>query len=177
MSTDAQSFDFRPSPHRLFRPLDWRWQAAREVVPERREAGTNDASLETLALFQRALNRAHSAAARRRVARDWPELSAAHRLRSADAPRWEVEARILAGQDDATIAARCGLTSGAVRLYHDAFFDVRPKLRARDWITFRAIDPEGQGGLPAVVRKLAYHGGPFVMDVVLAVTRDEPLPD
>jgi hypothetical protein len=177
MSTEAHDCDFQLPPLYPFRPPDWRWQAARGDVEEGRDFGAEDPTLNTLIEFQHELKRARTATAKRRVAHDWPDLSAAHRLRSADAPRWEVEARILAGQDDATIAARCCLSPEAVRFYHDAFYDVRPKLRARDWITIRAIDPEGQGGLPAVLRKLAYHGGPFVVEVVLAVTRGEPLPD
>src|SRR5205823_11719364 len=60
--------------------------------------------------------------------------------------------------------------------YHDYFFEVRPRLRARDWIVARVI---GAGlwlgferdDLGGVWKAFGYFGGPTILDAVLAVSR------
>jgi hypothetical protein len=133
--------------------------------------------------YLRACRRHGGEAGRVRVRERWPELAAAHDLQEAGGPRlWEVQARLLAGQEDAAIADRCELPPGVVGRFERVFFNVRPRLQARDWIRLRAILPEARPpGRPrpdpgAAWRSLGYHGGPRVLDLALAVTRDEPLP-
>src|SRR5262249_51732757 len=69
-----------------------------------------------------------------------------------------------------------------VEAYHALLFDVRPRLTARDWIAARALRPgpgNGFGGdQPGGVWKVcAYAAGPRVLEVVMAVTLNRPLPD
>ena len=100
-------------------------------------------------------------------------IEAALTLRSPEAfdIREVLEARLLAGQDDATITARCALELGVVAAYSALFYDVRPLLPHSDALLFRAIgeriyDPDG-GGAPALLRLSAYQGGPVVVDALL----------
>jgi hypothetical protein len=94
---------------------------------------------------------------------------------------WEVQARVLAGQTDAEVAMACGLTPGAVGRFEVLFFAVREKLRAADYIGRMAVRPGSRswavcGDLGEVWRSLGYHGGPLVLDVIVAATTGRPLP-
>jgi hypothetical protein len=81
--------------------------------------------------------------------------------------RAELEVRLLAGQGDATIAARTGLSPAAVAAFHDVFFAVRPRLGAGVYVlsmvlgggrVFYAPDPDDHGLL---LKLFGYHmGGP-----------------
>ena len=92
--------------------------------------------------------------------------------------RLELQARLLAGQSPHEIAPRFQATPEAVAAYEALFFAVGDRLGARDYITFAAIDPGGLlvTGTPTtevLIKLLAYHGGPLVAELVLAVLRDE----
>ena len=103
-------------------------------------------------------------------------------VREHDGPtKWELEARLLTDQPLDAVAARTGLTAAAVDAYARVFFDVRPHLAASDWVTARAIGYRPGGGfagrpLAGAWKLVAYHGGPHVLDVVIAATTGGPLP-
>lgn len=86
--------------------------------------------------------------------------------------RMVIEARILARQTDEQIAKLTSLPAEAVQVYHDAFFDVRDKLDAMDWITTQVIGQVFQIGdqrsNPELLSKyFGYFGGPMILEAVL----------
>jgi hypothetical protein len=89
--------------------------------------------------------------------------------------RWEIEARLLAGQSDDEIAGRLGVEAEVVLAYEKIYFDVRDKLESTDWIRFNAIGPglyQGfdPGDLELVWKVYAFHLGPLVLDDLIAAT-------
>ena len=132
--------------------------------------------------FRRGLRRCHCAAGRRRLARRYPALAEAHCLYRSAEPlrRAELEARLLAGEDDATVAAKVGLSAPGVAMYHDVFFDIRPRLGADFYIldvvlrgqAWYVPDPDDHGLL---LKLFAYQlGAPFI-DKLLDVFNDPPV--
>lgn len=84
----------------------------------------------------------------------------------------ELEARLLAGQDDATIAARIGVTPAVIGWYERLFFNVRPMLHLQAYIMYTVIGCRPDQALseqpPGVAWKLyAYTGGPDVLDLAI----------
>ena len=179
MATLFASYEFYVGNY--FRPLDWRLAAAERLAaarPRRRPALPIDPAVARLTTVLKA--EARPPGSRRAVEPDadrvaWREAVA---LRDAGGPaRAEVEARLLAGQTDAEIAARCGLSPGAVGWFEAAVFHVRDRLAARDWVVGRVIGTSFPPGDPGpVLRYFGYHGGPGLLDVALAVLSGRPLP-
>ena len=103
------------------------------------------------------------------------DLAAALRLHEEDGPRrWEVEARVVAGQSDQEIAHRCGLRSTVIAYYTQVFLDIRQCLEATDylmtkvvgrwtWDAFRNEDVGRFWAWAALAR------GPRVLDSLIAV--------
>lgn len=176
MGTDA----VRTSRHHydFSRPLDWRLQHARRLLENgcRSSSYRHDPDLIALVQFLRAEARCHSDRDRVRLEQRWLALHAAQHLHISDGPlRFEVQARILAGQTDDEIAARCRLTPSAVHWFEAVFFNVRDRLHARDWIVARVIGPGLHRGFTEaeignVWMTFGYYGGPVALDVVLAIT-------
>jgi hypothetical protein len=94
--------------------------------------------------------------------------------------RAEVQARILAGDEDTEIAARCGLSPGVVRMYHDLFFDVRKNLNCAAYIYGVVVGRKAHHGCTEDDREvlLMLHGyelgGPAV-DELLRYWRHPPV--
>lgn len=105
-----------------------------------------------------------------------PELYLAHDVAFAadgERLRYEVEARILAGQSDTDIAHEvCGL-AGMVDWYEKLFFNVRDRLRNRGYIVSRVIcpsitEPNWENlTLDLTGKFFGYFAGPTVLDVIL----------
>ncbi|OWK37438.1 hypothetical protein [Fimbriiglobus ruber] len=126
------------------------------------------------------------------AAAEYPECAAAERLQAADVPpllATVVEARILARQSFANIAARTGLDPVAVEWYEALFFHVTDRLDARDWVVTQILIPAlarpraaGPGGFdlgavaaPAAdgtLKLFAYFCGPLMVDVLTAGVTD-----
>ncbi len=171
-------------------PPDWRWQAARHVherflLSRRRTRKSDPGWLAPLVALTASLN--PCTRPRRRCS--WSRLSvtealvSAHQLYESDSPcRWEVEARILAGQSDAEIAVSTGLSPALVATYEQTFFRVRDRRAAGDYILFGVIgyDPFGgflEGDLRTLWAYFGYAAGPKVLELVMAVSRGRSLPD
>ena len=96
--------------------------------------------------------------------------------------RMELEALLLTTESLTEIAQRFQLPIQTLACFHDLFFDVRPYLHARDWIVLRAIGTgyaEGSVSMPreSIWKMAAYCGGPRALDIIVAVTMNEPLPE
>jgi hypothetical protein len=169
-----------------FRPPDWRWRAAchihERVRSRRRRIRRSDPQwLGPLVGLAEVLS--PSGGSRRRRARlVMPELIAAHRLYQADSPiRWELEARILAGQSDVEIAVSLAIPPAVVAVFEQSFFDVRDRLSAGDYILFRVVgyNPVAgfqEGDLRTLWAYFGYAAGPQFLELVMAVSQDRSLP-
>src|SRR5712692_7415760 len=126
--------------HNFHRPLDWRWQHAGRIAstPQVSAERSSDQSIADLVRFRCALEGTRSTNGIDRVNVSFPALATALRLRDDDG-RCEVEARILAGQTDDEIAQRCSLWPEVVCWYERAFFHIRDRLTAGDWIMTQVI--------------------------------------
>lgn len=166
--------------HSPLRPLEWRWRRATYLATlgRRLSRGDDDAPTISAARFLAALGNGREQAELERI---WPGMQQAETLANQCVPdprqRWEVEARLLAGEDDASIAARCTLTPASVGWFEALYFNVRDRLAARDWIAIRAIgrglwDGFTLSDLGGVWRALGYYGGPAALDVIIPLTRD-----
>jgi hypothetical protein len=171
------------SPNNPFRPPDWRWQRARQLLePRVRRRRLDEDWVVRARCFGRALARAGGDLSRPRLARAHPEVIAACRLWLGEPRRrWEVEARLLAGQDDATIADRLGINPGVIEAFEALFFDVRARLACSDWIAACVIGPRLYEALDVddietLWKTLAYHGGPLVLNALIDNVHTEGQP-
>jgi hypothetical protein len=96
--------------------------------------------------------------------------------------RWELEARLLAGQTDEDIAAATAVRAAVVAAYERHFFAVRQCLAARDYIlgcVVGAAPLRGfeEGDLRPLWAYFGYAAGPKMLELVMAVSLGRPLPD
>jgi hypothetical protein len=174
-----------PLPQDPFVRPDWRRLRATHLVAEGRPADhrrDDDRSREVWRLY-RDLQGAPEA--RRAALLEATPLGQAYAFyATADALRRdELEARLLARQSDAEIAARMGLPAAAVAAYHDVYYCVRPKLDAAFYILTVAMDEklhrnltEDDRGL--ILKLFAYQQGPVVLDCLLDYWANPPhMPD
>lgn len=164
-------------PQRLLydvsRPLDWRWQRASSLAQQQCPllAERDDEQTLTAAHY---LGRT-----KRRPGSEYYGLVQAIQLTEGGTSLiGEVQARILAGQDDHVIADRGSLAPEDVYWYEALFFNVRDRLKAHDWIALRAIRLNLLEAVPVetACKHFAYIGGPIVLEIVLAVTQNKPFP-
>ena len=107
-------------------------------------------------------------------------LHRAHRVPAENGEtRWELEARLLAGEPDRDIAGRVGLPPRLVALYHDVFCTCRDRLAASDWVmaTFVGAGPTvgfAAGDLGGVWRWVGFVRGSRSLDVLIAATSQQP---
>ena len=164
-------------PSSPYRPPDWRWQLAEYLIghprsPMRQLA--DDRTRQALD-YLRDLGRLRSERGRAKLQLRLPDVHAAWAI--AKAGPWgglsrEIEARLLAGQDDAATARRCGLDPGAVAAFADLHFDVRPRLQVTAYIVHSVIgvfhgDRRVELERERLLKLMAYRGGPLVLDVIL----------
>jgi hypothetical protein len=180
--------DHRPTtwlPDSPFRSPAWRWDRANWLYEHGgpTDKRFDDAWVARARDFLAARGRRAEAQPTRRHHRHDPHIQAALDLWQADppAPRWRLEARLLTGAPLDEVARLCDLSVEAIETFHQLFFDVRPRLRATDWIMFHAVGTyclKGFAGLPvgALWKWAAYTAGPRALDVVVALTTDAPLP-
>lgn len=158
----------------LLRP-NWRFLDARRLATgEEPVWSAGDPAIVDCAEYLRATGISEAAP---RAKKCWSAIRAAHALAQEDSPRrWEVEARLLAGQSAAEIRAKCGLPPAVVNWYERLFFNVRPRLGARMWITNIVIGPGIHRGFQdhevgRLWAAFGYHGGHIVLDAFVGAFR------
>jgi hypothetical protein len=143
---------FLPDAHDPFQDPAWRWRRYGHLLDHGRHPSPSlddDATREAW-LFRRAQARCRTEADCERLTADYPALAEAHALYTGEPlKRWELEARVLAGDSDEVIAARCGLSAAAVAAYHATFYEVRPHLHAATHVVNVLIGPKVHHGLTA----------------------------
>jgi hypothetical protein len=120
-----------------FRRPSWRWdlagRIARGEVPRRNDL---DAVAAAAVAFRQTCEppEAHPCARRHLGSLDH-DIASVVELHEAGGPlAWEIESRIVAGQDDITVATCCGLSPRVVGLYERLFFNVRECLDSRAYL-------------------------------------------
>lgn len=163
-----------------FLALDWRWRFAEQVITanRRRLPFRLDAATAEAVAYQRAWRRCRLEPSFVRLAKRWPALHGALALVERDDPlQWEVEARLLAQQDDAAIGQACRLAPATIGTFEALFFHVRDRFQACDWLAsnlrWRHISPTD---LRRLWQLFAYRGGAAVLETIMAVTLQRPLP-
>jgi len=109
------------------------------------------------------------------IARLDSDLFWAHRIWTNDKEptRWAIEARILAGETDASIAKKVGCEPAVVAAYEAVFFDVRTKLQNSGYIINVVMADSVTKGLTErqydlLWKLFAYSGGPYVLDAMIS---------
>jgi hypothetical protein len=159
-------------PDNLFRPPDWRWRRAADLVDDGGplSPGHDDGPVEQAMRYLRAWRRCRAEAGRQRLARDMPDLYGAHQLHLARSFRtWEAQARLLTEEPFETIASKCGSDPRVIETFHDTFFHVRDRLHVEGYVLFQVIGPKAHCGLTeadvdVILMMNAYFGGPILVD-------------
>jgi len=171
-------------PHSYDLDLDRRWRRCGYLICHgRRPSWKRDDKVTWEAWrFRLKVDCCHDEADRRQLDRDFPAVAEAYQLYTTPTPlkRWELEARLLANETDAVIAAKCGLSVEAVHTYGELFYDVRPRLHADTYISTVVL--EGKGTFPiapddyeAILKIFGYSKGGCVVDDVLDYIREPPI--
>lgn len=122
--------DLPPEAWNPMAPLDWRWQIACQIF--RGQARRGD--------YREPIIHDAVACLRQEPSPSAPLVRWACRLAGRQSLlRWEIEARILAGETDDVIAEKCEHAPEQVRVYEQLFFGVRPFLEATDWLHQRTV--------------------------------------
>lgn len=156
------------------RSLTWRYDRAQELVREgKRPVAGEDAELVRCRRF---LANWHEMDADERITLfpENPGLWYAHDIFNADdySLKVAIETRLLAGQDDATIAKEVNTIPEAIAAYEAIFYNVRDRLTSRDWVQRTAIYPamvrgNDDAGFEFSAKLFGYFGGPIVADEFL----------
>ncbi len=162
-------------PDSPYRVPEWRWLRAMHLneTGRRIDRRVDDAWVKHARDALRGRGRAGTLAATVRAARE---------MWNGDPDRrGEVEARLLAGDGDAAVAARTALPEEVIAAYAEVFFCVRPTLKATDWVLSEAVGYSPFIGFFAPLpwaswRLAAVAGGPLFADVVIATFTGRPLP-
>jgi hypothetical protein len=110
----------------------------------------------------------------RRAAMTMPVVLAAYRLASQPdgVARYQVEARILAGEAVVSIAFKQRIAPEVISYYEALFFDVRAQLKDCDYVAHQVLAPCVNGCLNEwpyylIWKFVAYTGGPYALDAVM----------
>lgn len=161
-----------------FLPVDWRWQRAVWLVENtgtRRAASDVDDPYVRLAKrFRRRWNRTPSPAGQQKLCLQFPGVYYAWQIykRSDCDDRWNIEARLLAGQDPAEIAQRQKCKPEVIFWFEKLFFNVSDKLNHRDYLVNRVLGPAVHRGITErdfdlLLKLFALVGGPLVVDILM----------
>jgi hypothetical protein len=169
-------------PDNLFRPPDWRWLRAADLVDggEAFCPGHDDAPVQAAVQYLRAWRRCRAEADRQRLARDMPDLYGAHQLHLARSLRtWEAQARLLTEEPFEVIASKCGSSPRVIDAYHDTFFHVRDRLHVEGYVIFQVLGPKAHRGLTeadvdVILMTNAYFGGPVLVDQLVDYFMNPP---
>jgi hypothetical protein len=163
-----------PNPTAPCKDPAWRWHRSGYLLDHgRTPLRQDDEATQKAWLFRRALAQCHTDADREQLAQDYPGLVEAHAVYTGEPlRRAELEARLLAGSDDRTVASTMGLSPTAVAAYHDLYFDVRSHLNAHAYVLGVVLSGKPFGVLTlddreTILKTLGYQLGEAAVDAVL----------
>jgi hypothetical protein len=124
---------------------DRRWRAALRLAAKPRSAKRRSANrvVAEAVEYLRAVANCATDGERAAAAEKWSAISQALAVFQANSlQRWELEARVLAGQTIAEIAIHCNLASGVVAAYRRLFFSVAKEyLDEPEWLARKMFRP------------------------------------
>lgn len=116
---------FLPNPHDPFEDLALRWRRSEYLLAHHREPSPrlDDAVTQEAWRFLHDLRSCRDDTDREWLAQRHPAIHAAHQLftQIGALKRAELEARLLAREDDETIGKKCQMTLAVVAAYHRAY--------------------------------------------------------
>jgi hypothetical protein len=167
-------------PHFMGRP-DWRWQWACAIQDRSQSRRSSDPAW--LPLLLALAERAHPSG---NTLSELPVpailLQALELYQSQGQLVWELEARILAGQTDQEIEEATAVPAAVIAAYEHAFFNVRNRLEAEDYISIVVIERSNfceldESDLKGLWAHYGYSAGPRMLELVMAVSLGRPLPE
>ena len=165
--------------HNPFRPPDWRWDRANDLVNRRRyySKKRDDTATGIAVRYLRDMARCYSELRLRRTKDRYKHVDQAKQLRErSDDRRLEIEARMLARQNDVEIGLQMDLPAATVQAFRDIFFHVDDRIDATSYILFQVVGLQPQ--LPpcpvTLMKSSAYSHGPAVIEPWLQYLRDGP---
>jgi hypothetical protein len=171
-------------PHNPFQgDLDRRWRRSEYLIAHGRSPSytRDDHATWSAWRFRLGLDSCDGLAERQHLDVCFPAIAAAYDHFATPTPlkRWELEARLLANESDAAIAAKCGLSVEAVHMYGELFYDVRPRLAADTYIHLVVLDGKGHTAIApddyeALLKLYGYAMGGCVVDDLLEYIADPP---
>lgn len=161
------------------RSPDWRWQRGMELyerrddasAPSRKRDGVSGfAWINKARMYLEAYHADPSELGRARLAERASDIFWAHWIWQSPTnnTRHIMEAYILAGSDDATIADRCGMGADSVRAYEALFFNVREKRTHQSYIVECVLGPtiHHAVSVESLWKLYGYFLGPHMVDVL-----------
>jgi hypothetical protein len=169
-------------PDNLFRPPDWRWRRAADLVDGGGplSPGHDDGQVQEAVRYLRVWRGCRAEEELQRLARDMPDLFGAHQLHLARSLRtWEAQARLLTEESFAQVAEKCGSHPRVIETFHSTFFHVRDRLHVEGYVVFQVIGPKAHCGLTeadvdVILMMNAYFGGPVLVDQLVDYYKDPP---
>jgi hypothetical protein len=159
-----------------YRAVDWRWQLGVELAEdvEGPFRCSNDVGVREARRFWTQWRRCRDDADRRLLAGRMPSVYHAFSIYRDPGRiiRPALEARLLADESPDAIADKQATAPSVVQAYECLFYDVRNRLRHRDYIVNKVIGPRlhcGEAGWDheVVWKFFGFVGGPLVLDVVM----------
>lgn len=165
-----------------FRSPKWRYERALSLYENKKKplVGVDDQYVSACRAFLIRWNKIHTLdnddalyEAKLRLYLKYPDLMHAFEIfERNDSTRIAIEARLLAGQNNRTIALKAGTTREAIAAFEALFFNVRDRLANKDYIVQQVIKPLVIAGLAGIANGLSakffgYFGGPIVLDQIL----------
>jgi hypothetical protein len=174
---------FPDGPDSPFCRPDWRWLRAEYLVDSgRRVSRRDDQQVREAAQYLRHQRRCQGETAHQRLARRYPALYLAHALYAGEPSlqKWELEARLLTPEHFEVVGRKCGSSAEVVGTYHAVFFEVRPCLRAREYIANRVLGRKAHVGLEErdvglILKFYALSGGPLAVDALVDYYKNPPV--
>lgn len=173
MSIERVEPQHMPSP-------SWRWDQAKRIATSQNVPASLDPI--TQAAVQFLTERPEVAGSVLPQCTALAAVAAASEIAShCDLRQAEVNARLVAGQSDAEISERCGISPDVVAAYAYLFMDVRKSLRATDWLQVHVIGSGPQRGfrddeLAEWWAQQALAGGPRAVDYFAKLYREVTQP-
>lgn len=155
-----------PQDRALDNSPDWRWNRVKLLVSRNRQpsARFGDKLVTRGCRYLYRYNRLEETEDQLWLQNDYPDLYGAHMMFShPESERWIIEAGILADAADDVIAEYTATTADVVRTYHDYFFNIRDKFKAKGYLQNRLMRPAirhgASGDDPDLLLKMAAWGG------------------
>lgn len=162
-----------------FRKPRWRWDRANDLVKSGcyYSKKRDDVATGIAVAYLRDTARCYSELRLRRVRDRYEHVHEAKQLwEDIDGRRLEIDARILARQNDVEIGLATNLPAVTIRAYADLFYDIRGRIDSTSYILFEVIGlrPPLPPSPAALMKSSAYFHGPAIIEPWLQYLGDGP---